>query len=139
MGRSVSAYLFYGIDLLDRMPEFLEPYDGDLGKYLCNQAGIPKWSVDFEQNYGYSYFDKEGQLERECPVEFVFHGEIDYPFYAIAVQGTIIRDWEDEKDIPAHVKDLVQEKINAFYKWLDDHNIEYQPNQAKWIMRGSWG
>lgn len=138
MGVYTDAYLAFGIDLGEELPEGWESTD-NLGGY--DEEAVFDPDVILERLAGCTGHEpyEERSAKREAlPVALLSHCSSDYPMYILHVPGTVASAFRGG---PTEIKfDFIdKEKVETFMTWCREHGIPDEDNNPTWLLASYWG
>jgi hypothetical protein len=140
MGVSTNAILVFGVELGEDVPESLLGEDGsfDFEDILAADAGLFE-PICGTENLSTPYWEAKRKAVAEAPVELVWHCSGEYPMYILGVPGTekTANRGHPRTVTPSDFATPSDEKIEAFKKWCEDHDIVLEAEPA-WLLCSYW-
>lgn len=133
MGNSADAYLVFGLNFGEEIPESLENDYDSYNDFIEDAILVDEGLTDSDP------YEVKEEAYKKAPVTLVTHVSYDYPEYVIAVPGTQrMAWWGNPLTVTSDMLSVAKEKVDAYKKWLQDHDIDL-PCEPHWMIVTRWG
>ncbi len=135
MGRSATAYIFYGIDFDESSDDHITLSSEPEEQYAVN-CGFPKPSVPYDsfanQEIHRAFWTKKQELMEasDCTIETYGYG--DEPYYFIAIKSSVITAWQGDS-IPVNLPEIPSDWNQKLKDFCDKLGVQYSPPSWKLV------
>lgn len=136
MGQSTDAFMAFGFDLGEELPESFTSGEEDgfeADEFLLRDydAGIPDWTP----GAGPDYWHEKDEALAKLPVDIITHCSGEYPMYFLVVRGTSRRATRGTP-VAAHQYQIRADEIVALRTFCEKHGIEWR--EPRWHIFSMW-
>lgn len=129
MGNSADAYIIYGVDLGEELPEnIITDSCEDFDEWLCHLAGMPSYGGP-----AFTWQKREAFLAVH-PLKMILYSTFDTPQYILGLRSTFQEtDWGESVEVKMDNNPAEKALLEAF---LLKYGIHEKP---KWLLSAFFG